>query len=363
MLAPWLELPDAATTLGRWSEQVELDLCAAGTTWSAERIRDTAVAQPLLTAVALLSSAALLAGDLPAAVCGHSIGELPALAVAGVLQPDEAVTLAALRGRAMAAAAATAPTGLVAVLGGAADEVLAAAAAFDLEVATVNVAGQVVLGGPVDGLQAFAAEPPPGARVRPLEVAGAFHTRAMSSARAPFAAALSQLRAGDARVAVVANRDGAVVADGAQALHRLLDQLTCAVRFDLCLASIAGLGPTAVVEVAPGGTLTALAKRALPGVEVMALRSPDDLSSARGLLPARGEQPSLAWRTLPSPENGVVDRLCAAGDAVAAGDPVAVVAGRSGASTVFAPAAGIVSEWLVSPGDPVRTGQLLAVLA
>lgn len=363
MLAPWLELSGAADTLGRWSEQAKVDLHAAGTTWSAEQIRDTAVAQPLLTATALLSASALLEADVPAVVCGHSIGELPALAVAGILRPDDAVLLAALRGRAMSAASLAAPTGMVAVLGGVHDDVLAAAAELGLEVATINVAGQVVLGGPVDALQVFAGAPPPGARVRPLEVAGAFHTRAMSTARAPFAAALAELRPGSARAAVVANRDGAVVTDGRDALDRLLDQLTGPVRFDLCLATIAEMRPSAVIEVAPGGTLTALAKRALPGVELMALRSPVELSAARALLPSRGEEPTIDWRTLPSPDSGVVDRLCAAGDAVAAGDPIAVVAGRSGASTVLAPTAGIVSEWLVSPGDPVRAGQLLAVLA
>jgi [acyl-carrier-protein] S-malonyltransferase len=199
--------------------------------------------------------------------------------------------------------------------------------------------------------------------VRPLDVAGAFHTSAMGGAAPDFAAAIADVTPGAPRTTVIANRDGAIVTDGREALDRLVGQLTSAVRFDRCLTAIAALSPAAVIELAPGGTLTAMAKRALPGVELLALRTPDDLPAARALLHPAGEHSPVEWRALPSPESGVVDQLCDAGSVVAAGDPVAVVAGRSGASTVLAPVAGTVTEWLVSPGDPVRSGQLLAVLA
>jgi len=363
LLAPWLDLPGSRETLAHWSDLAELDLLGAGTSWPDERIRDTAVAQPLLTATALLSARALLGDTRPDVVCGHSVGELPALALAGVLTDDEAVTLAALRGRAMADAAAAAPTGMAAVLGGDAVAVTTAAAGLGLEVATVNVAGQVVLGGPVEALDALAANPPSGARVRRLDVAGAFHTSAMQPAVAAFEAALSALSPGRPSATVIANRDGAVVTDGSQALARLAGQLTCAVRFDLCLESLAGLGVGGVIELAPGGTLTALAKRALPGIELVALRAPDDLPAARALLPHAGEHAPVAWQALPATENGVVDPLVDAGTVVGAGTALAVVSGRAGASTIVAPRDGTVTEWLVSSGDPVRTGQLLAVLA
>lgn len=363
MLASWLELPGAVESVGRWSELADVDLQAAGTTWTAEQVRDTAVAQPLLTVAALLSGRALLGGATPAAICGHSVGELPALALAGVLTDEQAVSLAALRGRAMAEAARLAPTGMAAVLGGDAEDVSAAGIRHGLEVATVNIAGQVVLGGPLAALQALAAAPPAGARVKLLEVAGAFHTSAMAPARESFAAALADLVPADPHTTVIANRDGAVVSDGPDALSRLLEQLTSPVRFDRCLATLAGLNVGGVVELAPGGTLTALAKRSLPDLERVALRTPADLPAARALVSHVGEQPSFEWQALPSPDSGVVDPLCAAGSRVAAGDPVAVVAGRAGASTVLAPMAGTLTEWLVSPGDPVRAGQLLAVLA
>jgi len=283
MLLPWLDLPGARDRVAAWSERTGLDLLRLGTTATAEEIRDTAVAQPLLTTAALLTAEAVTGGTAPDAVSGHSVGELPALAVAGVISPDEAVSLATLRGAAMASAAAVRPTGMSAVLGGDADAVQAAVAAAGLSVATVNVAGQVVVGGSREDLDAFAAAPPAGARVRPLDVAGAFHTEAMAPAAQALAEAVARLRPGTPACTVVANADGAAVGDGAELLQRLVGQLTGPVRFDRCLATLAGLGADHVVEVAPGGTLAGLAKRALPGATVLALKTADDLAAAQAL--------------------------------------------------------------------------------
>jgi [acyl-carrier-protein] S-malonyltransferase len=278
MLEPWLDLPGAAGDLATWSAAAGLDLLHLGLAADAEEIRDTAVAQPLLTATALLSARAL---DLtPDVICGHSIGELAALAIAGVLDAASAVRLAVERGRAMAVAAAAQPTGMAAILGGDAEEVRAAAAAHGLEVATVNVAGQVVVGGPVAALDALAAAPPPAARVRRLETAGAFHTSAMSSAVPRLAELVAATTPGQPVCTVVANADGAVVRDGRELLDRLVGQLTGPVRFDLCLQTIATLSPTLVVELAPGGTLSAVAKRALPGVPIVALKTLADVPVA-----------------------------------------------------------------------------------
>ena len=269
MLGPWLELPGASDTVSRWSERTGLDLVALGTTASADQVRSTEVAQPLLTAVALLSGRALLAGGTPDAVCGHSIGELSALALAGVMTDDDAVALAAGRGALMAEAAAARPTTMAAVLGGTVDEDDLRAAG--LEVATVNVPGQVVVGGPVEALQAWT--PPAGARVRPLEVAGAFHTSAMAPAVEGFGALAAATAASDALCDVVANGDGAVLRDGRELMTRLVGQLTRPVRFDLCLTALAGRGEG--YELAPAGVLAGMAKRA--GVPVTALKTPTEL--------------------------------------------------------------------------------------
>ncbi|MBW3639362.1 MAG: ACP S-malonyltransferase [Actinobacteria bacterium] len=271
MLEPWLDLPDARARLAHWSELTGLDLVALGTTEPNEVVRATEVTQPLLTAAALLSGRALLAGGSPDLVCGHSIGELSAAAFAGVLSDDEAVELAAGRGRLMAEAAQAQPTGMLALLGGELDEDDYRSAG--LELATVNVAGQVVLGGPIEALDAWT--PPKGVRARRLEVAGAFHTSAMASAVEGFAALVATLEPDDATCDVIANADGAVLRDGREVLDRLVGQLTRPVRFDLCLAAAAAA--TEAVELAPAGVLKALMKRALPDVPVTALRTQDDL--------------------------------------------------------------------------------------
>lgn len=285
MLAPWLEQPGAADDIERWSAAVGVDLRRLGTAGSAEEVRDTAVAQPLLTAVGLLSARALLGDLAPDVVCGHSVGELPALALAGVVDPAAAVALAAERGRAMSGAAAQARTGMTAVLGGDPDDVAAHAHRAGLAVATVNAPGQLVVGGPLAALTAFEHQPPVGARARRLDVAGAFHTAAMAPAVPAFAAAVDRLAPSDARCRVVANADGEALTQGPRLLRRLVAQVTAPVRFDRCVARLAQLGATAVVEAAPGGVLAAIARRALPDVPVVALRDADDLVAARALLP------------------------------------------------------------------------------
>ncbi len=272
LLTPWLALPGAADSLARWSALTDLDLLALGTTAPAEAVRRTEVAQPLLTAAALLSGRALLGDSRPDLVCGHSVGELSALALAGVLTDDEAVVLAAGRGALMAEAAALRPTGMAALLGGSAldeDDVHAAG----LQVATVNVAGQAVVGGPVEALAAWT--PTNGARVRRLDVAGAFHTAAMAGAVPGLTALVRELAPRDAHCDVVANADGARLRDGRELLDRLVAQLTRPVRFDLCLAAVADA--TRAVELAPAGVLAALVKRALPDLPVTTLKTADDL--------------------------------------------------------------------------------------
>lgn len=272
MLLPWLEVAGAEDDLAQWSAVAGLDLRHLGTRAAAEELRDTAVAQPLLVAAALLSGRALLTGRTPDLVCGHSVGELAALALAGVLTDTEAVGLAAGRGRAMAAAAAERPTGMAALLGS-----TEAPDVPGLELATVNVLGQVVVGGPLAALKALAGDPPAGARVRRLEVAGAFHTSAMASAVAPFRALVAQLPRRTAACGVVANADGAVLTDADELLERLVRQLTAPVRFDLCLGALGARGVTEVVELAPGGTLGPLVRRGVPGAAVTVLKTPADL--------------------------------------------------------------------------------------
>ena len=122
-----------------------------------------------------------------AVIAGHSVGELAAAALAGVLPALDAVDLAAVRGTAMSAACALTPTGMSALMGGDTDTVLATLAELDLVGANVNGGGQIVAAGPLDALAQLAANPPAGVRVIPLPVAGAFHTSFMGSAESAFA--------------------------------------------------------------------------------------------------------------------------------------------------------------------------------
>ncbi|MEW2356805.1 ACP S-malonyltransferase [Spirillospora sp. NPDC029432] len=286
-LQPWLEVPGVADRLAWWSAVTGLDLVRYGTTADAEEIRDTAVAQPLLVAAALAAYEALY-GDgtdgAPGAVAGHSVGELAAAAIAGVLSPEAALVLVRERGRAMAEAAATTETGMTAVLGGDADEVLAAIGKHGLTPANVNGAGQVVAAGTVERLAAFADEPPAKARLRPLSVAGAFHTEHM----APAVDTLRRLAPGapvaDPRAKLLQNRDGAVVESGREFVSRLVNQVSAPVRWDACMASMREIGVTAIIELPPAGTLVGLARRELKGLPTLALKTPDDLAKARELI-------------------------------------------------------------------------------
>jgi [acyl-carrier-protein] S-malonyltransferase len=287
MLAPWLDDPAAEEMLAAWSDAVSLDLRRLGTEASADEIRDTAVTQPLVVATALLAAARLagkvtLPADAPTA--GHSVGELAATALAGVLSADAAVALAAVRGREMAAACALQPTGMSAVLGGRPDEVLAALAALDLDPANVNGAGQVVAAGPVSALDALEAGPPERARVKRLPVAGAFHTRFMAPAEVALRSHAAELAPADPDRPLLSNADGAVLTDGAEALRRLVAQVTRPVRWDACMAGLGELGVTAVLELPPAGTLVGLVKRDLKGTATLAMKTPDDLDAAAELI-------------------------------------------------------------------------------
>jgi [acyl-carrier-protein] S-malonyltransferase len=283
MLAPWLEIPEVADSAAAMSEASGLDLVRLGTTADADEIKDTAVTQPLVVATALLASSRLL---LPAGapVAGHSVGELAAAALADVVDPVTAVRLAAIRGRAMAACCAATPTSMSAVLGGEVDTVLDTLAEMDLVGANVNGGGQIVAAGAMDALAALAANPPAGARIIPLPVAGAFHTSYMAQAEEDLAAAVADLHPADPTRPLLTNSDGSVIASGPAYVQLLVSQITRPVRWDQCMATLSHLGVTGVLEFPPAGTLVGLAKRELKGVATLAVKTPDDLDGAAAFI-------------------------------------------------------------------------------
>ncbi|MFI2409853.1 ACP S-malonyltransferase [Streptomyces sp. NPDC018947] len=284
-LTEWLDLPGAADRVAAWSDAIGLDLAHYGTKADADEIRDTAVAQPLLVAAGLLSAAALGDGVVPGAVAGHSVGEITAAAFAGVLDDTAALTLVRRRGLAMAEAAAVTETGMSALLGGDPEVSVAHLEKLGLTPANVNGAGQIVAAGTMEQLAALNEDKPEGVRkVVPLKVAGAFHTHHMAPAVDKLAEAAEALAPADPKVTYVSNKDGRAVATGTEVLERLVGQVANPVRWDLCMETFKELGVTALIEVCPGGTLTGLAKRALPGVKTLALKTPADLDAARALV-------------------------------------------------------------------------------
>ncbi|MER5597070.1 ACP S-malonyltransferase [Streptomyces sp. NPDC002265] len=286
-LTPWLELPGFADRLAAWSDAIGLDLAHYGTQADADAIRDTAVAQPLLVAAGLLSASALgaVTDIAPGAVAGHSVGEITAAAFAGVLDDTTALSLVRKRGLAMAEAAAITETGMSALLGGDPEVTVPHLEKLGLTAANVNGAGQIVAAGTLEQLAALEADKPEGVRrVVALKVAGAFHTHHMGPAVEKLAEAAKELVPADPKVVYVSNKDGRTVATGDEVVARLVGQVANPVRWDLCMETFKELGATALIEVCPGGTLTGLAKRALPGVTTLALKTPDDLDAARELI-------------------------------------------------------------------------------
>ncbi|MER8186549.1 ACP S-malonyltransferase [Kitasatospora sp. NPDC094015] len=294
-LNPWLELDGAADRLRQWSSVVGLDLVHCGTEASEEEIKDTAVAQPLLVAAGLLTAGELFAdgpapSELVGALAGHSVGEITAAALAGVLTPEDALTFVRERSLGMADAAARTATGMAAVLGGDPEVVAAKFAEHGVTPANNNGGGQLVAAGTLEQLAALKADPPAGARLIPLKVAGAFHTEHMAPGVERLAKLAPTLTTADPLVAYVSNKDGEVVGSGAEVLARLVAQVSNPVRWDLCMETLQQLGATAVIELSPAGTLTNLVKRNVKGVATLALKTPADLDKARELVAEHGGQ-------------------------------------------------------------------------
>ncbi|MGV0848589.1 ACP S-malonyltransferase [Mycolicibacterium phlei] len=281
MLTAWLELPGAAERIAAWSEISGLDLATLGTTATAEEITDTAVTQPLVVAATLLAFEELtrrgtIAGK-ETVVAGHSVGEIAAYAIAGVISADDAVKLAATRGAEMAKACAIEPTGMAAVLGGDEADVLARLEALDLIPANRNAVGQIVAAGAVAALDKLVEDPPEKARVRKLATAGAFHTHYMASALDGYAAAADGVATAEPTTTLLSNVNGKPVESAADAMNKLVAQMTKPVRWDLCNETMRQLNITAIVEFPPAGTLAGIAKRELRGVPTHAVKSPADL--------------------------------------------------------------------------------------
>ncbi|MFM8927573.1 MAG: ACP S-malonyltransferase [Rhodoluna sp.] len=218
-------------------------------------------------------------------VAGHSVGEVAAGFAAGALDSSSAMKLVDFRGKAMMKAAkAGQETSMAAVLGGMEDEVLAKLDNLGLTPANYNGAGQIVAAGLKSKIAELVADPPQGAKVIALSVAGAFHTKFMASAVEALSEFAKTITVNDPTKTLLSNQQGQIISSGADYIERLVGQVANPVRWDLCMKKMNELGVTGLIELAPGGTLVGLAKRGMTETECVALKTPDDLDKAIELI-------------------------------------------------------------------------------
>ena len=283
-LAPWLELESFKQEIKKYSAVLEMDLIHFGTEADAETIKDTKIAQPLIVAASMASHAELVQAlkdeSLFAGVAGHSVGEIAAANIAGVLDTEAALKFVKARGEQMAQAATLEASSMAAVVGGEQELVLDYLSNMELFAANYNGKGQIVAAGSSEKIQELIDSPPQGTRVVGLAVAGAFHTSFMETAKVELGSLASSIKTENPKLLLWSNSDGARVDSGDKFLELLINQVSNPVRWDLTMDSMVSDGVSAVIELLPGGTLTGIAKRAMPGVATLALKSPEDLEKA-----------------------------------------------------------------------------------
>lgn len=266
-----------------------IDLVAHGTISDADTIRDTAIAQPLIVGAGVAALNALLDGRSAAeagisGVAGHSVGEITAAVVSGVFDSETGIKFVNERGQAMAKAAALELTTMAAVLGGEQTDVEAKLAELELEPANYNGSGQIVAAGSAAAIAELQANPLAGTRVIPLQVAGAFHTRFMKPAVDVLNNYSKTIQINDPSISLWSNNGGRLITSGSEFVDLMVNQVSSPVRWDLCMQAMVNAGVTAVIELAPAGTLVGLAKRAMPGVETLAVKTPENLEAALSLI-------------------------------------------------------------------------------
>jgi [acyl-carrier-protein] S-malonyltransferase len=217
-------------------------------------------------------------------VSGHSVGEITAAVTAGVFSAETGIKFVNERGQAMAKAAALEPTSMAAILGGDQAQIEAKLAELELEPANYNGSGQIVAAGSVAAITELQANPLPGTRVIPLQVAGAFHTRFMKPAVESLRDYSKTIEIHDPALKLWSNNGGRQISSGSEFVELLVNQVSSPVRWDLCMAAMVDAGVTAMIELAPAGTLVGLAKRAMPGIETLAVKTPENLEAALSLI-------------------------------------------------------------------------------
>lgn len=280
-LAPWLELPSFKEQIDKASAVLGIDLVHYGTVADADAIRDTKIAQPLIVAAGIASYLTLKdsLGEafVVSATAGHSVGEITAAYVSGIFDADNALRFVQRRGNEMADAAALEQSSMAAIVGGENAAVLSHLESVGLFAANYNGAGQIVAAGSKALIDALVASPPAGSRVIALQVAGAFHTSYMETARPALAAFAKELSVQDPQFSIWTNNDGSLVESGQAYLDLMVNQVSNPVRWDKTMESMEHANVSVMVELLPAGALSGIAKRAMPNTVAIALKTPADL--------------------------------------------------------------------------------------
>jgi [acyl-carrier-protein] S-malonyltransferase len=280
-LSEWLEIPTFKKQIDRSSEILGIDLIEFGTVADQEAIRDTKIAQPLIVAAGIAGHLVLqerLGERLTvSATAGHSVGEITSAFVAGVFDDETALRFVQTRGNQMASASSLAESSMAAVIGGEQETVLTELEARGLFAANYNGTGQIVAAGSSTLVSELVANPPSGTRVIQLQVAGAFHTAFMESARGPLAEYATTVKTENPKMVIWTNKDGSKVESGAAFLDLLVNQVSNPVRWDMTMDSMTTAGVSLMIELVPGGALSGIAKRAMPNTVAIALKTPADL--------------------------------------------------------------------------------------
>jgi [acyl-carrier-protein] S-malonyltransferase len=291
-LSAWLELPKFRSEIERYSSILDMDLTHYGTKADADQIRDTRIAQPLIVASSMASYAVLVdwLGDrsVVSGVAGHSVGEVTAAYISGILGTESALRFVKARGEQMARAAGLEASSMAAVVGGEQELVLGKLVELGIFAANFNGKGQIVAAGSAAKIQELIQSPPAGTRVVALAVAGAFHTSFMESAKDELTSLANSLNTANPDLIIWSNSDGSRIEHGDKFLELLINQVSKPVRWDKTMDSMSLAGVTKIIELLPGGALTGIAKRSMPGVDTLALKNPEDLEKATSFAREQG---------------------------------------------------------------------------
>jgi [acyl-carrier-protein] S-malonyltransferase len=326
----WELVDEASEVAGRDVGALLLDA-------DADELKDTRNAQLTTFVSSLMVLDAVERLGIDANFCaGHSLGEYTALAATGALGFDEGVVLVAERAAAMHDAGQQREGTMAAVLGLDDDQVDVACNLADAEVwvANFNAPGQVVIAGSPNGVEAAGkhAKDLGAKRVMALQVSGAFHTAFMAPARDRLRDAIQAADIRDADIPVISNVDAKPHAQGDEWTALLSAQLASPVRWKHGLQALSGLGVNDFAELGPGGVLTGMAKRSVPGARTVSVATPDDLDK---LLEWVGGDSAAPLKHIEGEHLFAVERL------------------------VVSPAAGIFTPLDVEPGTWIDVGTLL----